>query len=118
MSLKHDDLYARAWECENEKPFFDAENINATPPNSAEIPVRFDLSTEETWNTSRTTQKCSREIFLQMEELCEVTDTYRYMEPVVETNSEQPNNSPTKPRSSKYNLRHNSKLYFNDDHRF
>ena len=25
VSLKHDHFYARAWECEYEKPFFDAE---------------------------------------------------------------------------------------------
>ena len=48
VSLKHDDLFARAWECEYEKPIFDAENKNATPPNSSEIPVQWDLSTEET----------------------------------------------------------------------
>ena len=30
VSLQHDDLYARAWECEYEQPIFDAENINAT----------------------------------------------------------------------------------------
>ena len=34
VSLKYDDLYARAWECEYEKPNFDAESANATPPIS------------------------------------------------------------------------------------
>ena len=42
VSLKHDDLYARAWECEYEKPFFDAQNDNATPPNPPEIQVQSD----------------------------------------------------------------------------
>ena len=34
VSLKHDDLYATAWECEYEKLLFDAKNDNATPPIS------------------------------------------------------------------------------------
>ena len=46
----------------------------------------------------------SQEVFLQMEELCDVKNTYPDIEPDVETNSEQPNISPTNPRSSKYNL--------------
>ena len=33
VSPKHVDLYARAWECEYERPIFDAENDNPTPPN-------------------------------------------------------------------------------------
>ena len=56
MSLKHDGLYAIAWECEYEKPIFDAENKKATPPNSPEVPVQTDLSTEKTWNTPGTAQ--------------------------------------------------------------
>ena len=37
VSLKHDDVYARAWECEYEKPIFDAENNNTTLPETHEI---------------------------------------------------------------------------------
>ena len=48
-------------ECENEKPIFDAENNNSTPPNLPEIPVQFVLSTEETRNTPGTAQECSPE---------------------------------------------------------
>ena len=40
------------------------------------------------------------------------------MEPDVESSSEQPENSPTNPRSSKYNLRHNPKPNCNDDYRY
>ena len=60
---KHDDLYARAWECEYEKPIFDAKNNNPTPPNSPEIPIQSNVSTEETWNTPGTAEDCSREVF-------------------------------------------------------
>ena len=45
LSLKHDDLIARAWECEYKKPIFDAKNTNATPPNSPESRIHSDLST-------------------------------------------------------------------------
>ena len=34
VSLKHDDLYARAWEYDYEQPIFDAENNNRVPTNS------------------------------------------------------------------------------------
>ena len=60
-------------------------------------------------NTPGTAMECSAEIYPRTEELCDVTHTYRDIEPDVQTNSEQPNNSPTNPRSSKYILRHNPK---------
>ena len=106
VSLKHDDLYARARECEYEKPIFDAENSNTTPPNSPEIPVQSDLSTEETWNTSGSAQVCSPEICPQTKQLdvTNITDTYRDMKPDVKKNSEQSKNSPTNPHSSKIQL--------------
>ena len=43
VSLKHDDLYARAWEYDYEQPIFVAENYNVAPPNSQEIPVQSDF---------------------------------------------------------------------------
>ena len=39
VSLKHDDLYARAWVHDYEPPIFDAENNITTRPKSCEIPV-------------------------------------------------------------------------------
>ena len=115
VSLNHDDLYARAWEYDFEQPIFDAENDNAAPPNQREFPIQSDLSTEEMRNTPHV---CSPEIFPNTDELGDVTDTYPHMEPDVETSSEQPQNSPNNPRSSKYNLRHNPKPDCNDDYRY
>ena len=117
VSLKHDDLYARAWECDYEQPTFDAENNNATLPSSTEFQVQSDLSTEEMRNTPGTTHECYPEVFPQTEELCDVTDTHPNMEPDVETSLEQPNSNPTNLRSSEYNLCHNPKLNCNDDYR-
>ena len=47
VSLNHDDLYARAWEYDYEQPIFDAENNNATSPNSRENPVQSDFPTRK-----------------------------------------------------------------------
>ena len=118
VSLNHDDLYARAWEYNFEQPIFDATNDNAVPPNQREIPMQSDFSTEEIRNTLGNPHVCSPEIFPIAEEPGDVTDTYPHMEPDVETSSEQPQNSPTNPRSSKYNLRHNPKPNCNDDYRY
>ena len=38
--IKHDDLYARAWECEYETPIFDRDYNNLVTPNSHEITVQ------------------------------------------------------------------------------
>ena len=118
VSLNHDDLYARAWEYDFEQPIFDAENDNEAPTNSQEIPVQSDFSTEEMRNTPGEPHACSPEIFPNSDELGDVTDTCPHMEPDVDTSSEQPQNSPTNPRSSKYNLRHNPKPNCNDDYRY
>ena len=76
VSRKHDDLYARAWESEYEKPIVDAENNSATPPNSHEIPVQSDLLAEETRNSPESAHECSPETSPQTEQVCDVTDTY------------------------------------------
>ena len=69
-------------------------------------------------NTPGTEHDCSTEKFPETEDLCDVTDTYPNMEPDVEMSSEQPNGSPTIPRNSKYNLRHNLEPNCNDDYRY
>ena len=118
VSLNQDDLYARAWECDHEQRIFDAENDNAAPPNLQETPVQSDFSTEEMRNTPGNPHVCYPEIFPCTDEVNDVTDTCPHMEPDEDTSSEQPQNSPTNPRSSKYNLRHNPKLNCNDDCRY
>ena len=100
VSLHHDDLYARAWEYDFEQPIFDAENDNSAPPNLQEVPPQSDYSTEEIRNTPRNPHVCSPEIFPCTDEVSDVTDTCPHMELDVESSSEQPENSPTNPRSS------------------
>ena len=109
VSINHDDLYARAWEHHYEQPIFDDGNNGAAQPDPHEIPIQSDLSTEEMMNTLGTTHECSPEIFPPTDETSDVADTYTHVEPNVGTSSEQQGNSPSNPRSSKYNLRHNPK---------
>ena len=117
VSLKHDDLYARAWEYDYEQPIVDAENNDATPRNPLEFQIQTDIPTEETRNTPGTTHECCPEIFPQTDEVSDITHMYPHMEPDVESRSEQPQSSPTNLRSSKYKLRHNPKPNCNDDYR-
>ena len=115
--INHDDLYARAWEYHYEQSIFDAENDNSVSPNQPEIPIQSDLSTGKMRNTRGTTHECPPEISPPIDETRDVEDTYIYTAPDVGTSSEQQQNSPSNPRSSKYNLRHNPKPNCNDDYR-
>ena len=115
VSLHHDDLYARVWEYDFEQPNFDADNDKTAPPNLQELPLQSQYSTEEMSNKLGNPHVCSPEIFPRTDEASDVTDTCPHMEPDVESSPEQPQNSPTNPRSSKYNLRHNPKPNCNDD---
>ena len=118
VSINHDDLYARAWEYHYEQPIFDAENDNSVSPNQPETPIQTDLSTGKKRNTRGTTHECPSEISPLMDETSDVEDTCTHAEPDVGTSSEQQRNSPSNPRSSKYNLRHNQKPNCNDDYRY
>ena len=115
VSLNHEDLYARAWEYDSEQPIFDAENDNAAPRNLQEIPLQSNYSTEELSNTRGNPYVCSPEIFPNIGEVNDVRDTCPHIETDAEKGSEQPQNSPTNPRISKYNLRHNPKPNWNDN---
>ena len=42
VSIEHDELCARGWECKYEKPVFDTDYDNTAPSVSAEIAVRSD----------------------------------------------------------------------------
>ena len=117
VSLHHDDLYARAWEYDFEQPTFDTENDKAAPPNIQEIPLQSEYSLEQMRNIPGNPHVCSPEIFPCTDEVSDVTDTCPHMEPDVDSSPEQPENSPTNPRSSKYNFHHSPKPNCTDDYR-
>ena len=113
--ITHDDLYARAWECEYDEPIFDSDyNILATP-SPPEITIRSEQAADEMRNTPGIIAGNSPEIIPQPEGSYDGRDVDHDTQPDADTSVEQPDSTPTNPRSSKYDLRHNSKPNCNDD---
>ena len=69
VSIKHEDLYAKAWQRDHERPIFDNENDNVMPSKSLEAAVSSDLSTG-----ARGTHQEPHKSRNQVEELRDVTD--------------------------------------------
>ena len=116
--IKHDDLWARAWESEYDKPIFDSYYNNLLTPTSPEIAIRSDEAADEMRSTPGTIRKNSPEIFPQTDRPCDGTDTDHYMQPDADTSVEQHEFTPTNPYISKYDLRHNPKPNCNEDYRY
>ena len=118
ITIKHDDLYARAWECEYDKPIFDSDRDNLVSPNSPEITVRLGEAADETRSTPGVIQEDSSNILPHADEIDDGVDTDHYMQPDADNSVERIDPTPTNPRSSKYNLRHNPRPNCNDDYRY
>ena len=116
--IKHDDLYARAWECEYEKPIFDSDRDNLLSPNSPEVTVRSGEAADETRSTPGTIQADSSDILPHALEIDDGTDTDHHMQPNADNSVEQIDPTPTNPRSSKYDLRHNPGPNCKEDYRY
>ena len=116
--IKHDDLYARAWECEYHKPIFDGDRDNLVSPKSPEVTVRSGEAADETRSTPGTIQEDASDILFHTEKIDDGTDTDHYMQREENTSVEQIDPTPTNPRSSKYDLRHNPRPNCNDDYRY
>ena len=116
--IKHDHFYARACECEYDKPIFDSDRDNMVIPNSREVTVRSEQANDETRSTPGTIQKDSSEILPHTHGIDDETDTDHYMQRDADTSVEQIDPTPTKPRSSKYDLRHNPRPNCNNDYRY
>ena len=50
--ITHDNLYARAWECEYDEPIFDSDHSKLAVPSPPEITVRSEQTSDEMRNTS------------------------------------------------------------------
>ena len=61
--IKHDDLYARAWEYEKENPIFDSDYNNLVTPNWPEITVQSGEAADEMSSTPGTIRENSRDTF-------------------------------------------------------
>ena len=62
--IKHDDLYARTWECEYDEPKFENDYKNLATPGSLEVTVRSEQTADEMRNTPGTIRENSQKIFL------------------------------------------------------
>ena len=116
--IKHDDLYATAWECEYDKPIIDSDRDIMVISNSPEVSVRPEEAANETRSTPGTIQEDSSKILSHTDDMDDGTDTDHYMQPDADTSVEQIDPTPTNPRSSKYDLRHNPRPNGNDDYRY
>ena len=75
--LKHDDCYARAWECEYDKPILDSDRDNMVIPNSREATVRSEQADDETRSTAGIIQKDSSEILAHTHDIDGYDNGYR-----------------------------------------
>ena len=87
-------------------------------PNSPEVTVQYEEAADETRSIPGTIQEDSSEIFPHIDEIDGGNNTQHYMQPDADTGVEQTDPTPTNPRSSKYDLRHNPRPNCNDDYRY
>ena len=69
ITIKHDDLYARAWQCEYDKPIFDSDRDNMVIPHSPEVTIQSEKAADKTRSTPETTRESSPEIDLQADNI-------------------------------------------------
>ena len=113
--ITDDDLYARAWECENDEPIFDSDYSKMATPSPPEITIRSGQAADEMRNTPGIIPENSPENIPQPDGSNDGRDVDHDTQPDAYTSVEQPDSSPINPRSSKYDLRHNPKPNCNDD---
>ena len=116
--IKHDDLNARAWECEYDEPIFDSDYKNLATPSSPEITIRSEQVANEMRSTPGTIPENSPEIIPQPNRSYDRMDTDYDMQPDVDASVEQLDPTPNNARRSKYDLRHFPKPNCNDDYRY
>ena len=97
--MKHDDLYARAWECEYDEPIFDTDYNNLATPNPPEIAIRSEQAADEMRSTLGTIPENFPEIILQPDTTYDGRDVDHDTQPDADTTVEQPDSTLTNPRS-------------------
>ena len=115
--ITHDDLYARAWECEYDEPIFDSDYNKLATPSPPEITIRSEQTADEMRNTPGITPENPPEIIPQPDGSPDGRDVDRNTQPDADMSVEQLDPMPTNPCSSKYDLRHNPKPNCNEDYR-
>ena len=116
--ITHDDLYARAWECEYDEPIFDSDYNTLAAPSPREITIRSEETADQMRNTPAITPENSPELIPQPDGSSDGRNVDRDTQPDVDKSVEQLDQLPTNPRSSKYDLRYNPKPNCNDVYRY
>ena len=116
--ITHDDLYARAWECEYDEPIFDSGYNTLATPSPPEITIQSEQTADEMRSTPGITPENSPESIPQPDGSYDGRDVDRDAQPDANTSVEQLDPMATNPRSSKYDLRYNPKQNCNDDYRY
>ena len=118
MIIIHDDLYARAWECDYQKPIFENDRGELDIPKSTEFTVQSNLLNDGSCTIPDTIQRTFPEVFPQTEGMHDGMDTDHDAKYTWETNLEDNNTNSIKPRDKKYDMGFNMKLNWNDDTRY
>ena len=116
--ITHDDLDARAWECEYDEPIFDSDHSNLAVPSPSQITVHSEQKSDEMRNTPGIIPGNSPEMIPQPDGSYDERDVDRDTQPDADLSVEQLDLMPTNTRSSKYDLRHNPKPNCNDDYEY
>ena len=116
--ITHDDLYARAWKWEYYEPIFDSDYKNLATPRPPEITIQSEQTADEMRSSPGTIPENYPETTLQLDETYDGRDVDHDTQPLGDPSVEQPHPTPTNPRSSKYDLRHNPKPNCNEDYRY
>ena len=116
--IKHDDSFARTWECGFEKPMFDNVYKNLVTRNSLEVTVRSKEAADEMRSTQGTIRENFPEICFQTDRSCDGRDTDHCIQPDVDTSVEQLDFTAINPCSSKNDLRHNPQPNCNNDYSY
>ena len=116
--ITHDDLYARAWECEYDEPVFDSDYNNLASTSAPEITIRSEQAADEMKSTAGIIREKSPGDTPQPDGAYDERNVDHDTQLDADTSVEHLDPMPTNPRSSKNDLRHNAKPNCNDDHRY
>ena len=104
VAITHDDLYARAWECEYDEPIFDNDYKILAPPSPPESTIRSEQTADEMRNTPGIIPRNFPGNTLQPDGSCDGRNVDHDTQPDADLSVRQPDLTPTNPHSSKYDL--------------
>ena len=87
--IEHDDLYARAWECEYDEPIFDSDYNNPVTHKSPENTIQSQEAADEIRSTPGIIRQNSLKIIPRPDRWYDGTDMDQYMQPDAHTTVEQ-----------------------------